>query len=143
VKFYWVTRGTVCGLKNILMGRTGYTAEDGFEIYIPADEATSARVWRQVLEAGKEFGVVPCGLGARNTLRLEGCLSLYGHEISDTINVWEAGLDRFCKMEKADFIGRAALEGAKAVGVKKTLVGLEMVDRGIARDGYRLRWELP
>ena len=138
VKFYWVTRGTVCGLKNILMGRTGYTAEDGFEIYIPADEATSARVWRQVLEAGKEFGVVPCGLGARNTLRLEGCLSLYGHEISDTINVWEAGLDRFCKMEKADFIGRAALEGAKAVGVKKTLVGLEMVDRGIARDGYRV-----
>ena len=138
VKFYWVTRGTVCGLKNILMGRTGYTAEDGFEIYIPADEATSARVWRQVLEAGKEFGVVPCGLGARNTLRLEGCLSLYGHEISDTINVWEAGLDRFCKMEKADFIGRAALEGAKAVGVKKTLVGLEMVDRGIARDGYKV-----
>ena len=138
VKVYWVTRGTVCGLKNILMGRTGYTAEDGFEIYIPADEATSARVWRQVLEAGKEFGVVPCGLGARNTLRLEGCLSLYGHEISDTINVWEAGLDRFCKMEKADFIGRAALEGAKAVGVKKTLVGLEMVDRGIARDGYKV-----
>jgi aminomethyltransferase len=138
VKFYWVTRGTVCGLKNILMGRTGYTAEDGFEIYIPADEATSARVWRQVLEAGKEFGAVPCGLGARNTLRLEGCLSLYGHEISDTINVWEAGLDRFCKMEKADFIGRAALEGAKAVGVKKTLVGLEMVDRGIARDGYKV-----
>ena len=138
VKFYWVTRGTVCGLKNILMGRTGYTAEDGFEIYIPADEATSARVWRQVLEAGKEFGVDPCGLGARNTLRLEGCLSLYGHEISDTINVWEAGLDRFCKMEKADFIGRAALEGAKAVGVKKTLVGLEMVDRGIARDGYKV-----
>jgi aminomethyltransferase len=77
-------------------------------------------------------------LGARNTLRLEGCLSLYGHEISDTINVWEAGLDRFCKMEKADFIGRAALEGAKAVGVKKTLVGLEMVDRGIARDGYKV-----
>lgn len=138
VKVYWVTRGTVCGLKNILMGRTGYTAEDGFEIYIPADEATSARVWRQVLEAGKEFGAVPCGLGARNTLRLEGCLSLYGHEISDTINVWEAGLDRFCKMEKADFIGRAALEGAKAVGVKKTLVGLEMVDRGIARDGYKV-----
>ena len=138
VKFYWVTRGTVCGLKNILMGRTGYTAEDGFEIYIPADEATSARVWRQVLEAGKEFGVVPCGLGARNTLRLEGCLSLYGHEISDTINVWEAGLDRFCKMEKPEFIGRPALEKAKAGDVKRTLVGLEMVDRGIARDGYKV-----
>ncbi len=138
VKFYWVTRGKVCGLKNILMGRTGYTAEDGFEIYIPSDEATSARVWYEILEAGKEFGIVPCGLGARNTLRLEGNLSLYGHEISDTINVWEAGLDRFCKMEKPDFIGRAALAKAKAEGLKKTLVGLEMVDRGIARDGYKV-----
>ena len=138
VKFYWVTRGTVCGLKNILMGRTGYTAEDGFEIYIPSDEATSARVWYAVLEAGKEFGAVPCGLGARNTLRLEGKLPLYGHEISDTINVWEAGLDRFIKMEKSDFIGRAALEKARAEGLKKTLVGLEMVDRGIARDGYKV-----
>ena len=138
VKFYWVTRGTVCGLKNILIARTGYTAEDGFEIYVPADEATSAMVWNKVLEAGKEFGVVPCGLGARNTLRLEGSLSLYGHEISDTINVWEAGLDRFCKMEKPDFIGRAALEQAKAAGLKRTLIGLEMIERGIARDGYKV-----
>jgi len=138
VKFYWLTRGTVCGLKNILMGRTGYTAEDGFEIYISADEATSARVWHEILAAGKEFGVVPCGLGSRNTLRLEGKLPLYGHEISDTINVWEAGLDRFCKMEKPDFIGRAALEKAKAEGVKRTLVCLEMIDRGIARDGYKV-----
>src|SRR5580693_5866533 len=138
VKFYWVTRGTVCGLKNILIARTGYTAEDGFEIYIPADEATSARVWNEILSAGKEFGIVPCGLGARNTLRLEGSLSLYGHEISDTINVWEAGLDRFCKMEKPEFIGRAALEKAKAEGVTRTLVGLEITERGIARDGYKV-----
>jgi len=138
VKFYWVTRGTVCGLKNTLIARTGYTAEDGFEIYVPADEATSAMVWNAVLEAGREFGAVPCGLGARNTLRLEGKLPLYGHEISDTINVWEAGLDRFCKMEKPEFIGRAALEKAKAVGVTRTLVGLEMVERGIARDGYKV-----
>ena len=138
VKFYWVTRGKLCGLSNILMGRTGYTAEDGFEIYIPADESTSARVWNEILAAGKEFGVLPCGLGARNTLRLEGKLPLYGHEISDTINVWEAGLDRFCKMEKPDFIGRAALEKAKAPGLKKTLVGLEMVERGIARDDYKM-----
>ena len=135
VKFYWVTRGTVCGLKNILIARTGYTAEDGFEIYVPADEATSARVWNEILSAGKEFGIVPCGLGARNTLRLEGKLPLYGHEISDTINVWEAGLDRFCKMEKPEFIGRAALEKAKAEGVTRTLVGLEMVG---AR--HRARW---
>ena len=138
VKFYWVTRGTICGIPNILIGRTGYTAEDGFEIYIPADEATSARVWNEILTAGKEFGVVACGLGSRNTLRLEGNLSLYGHEISDTINVWEAGLDRFCKMEKPDFIGRAALAQAKAEGGKRTLVGLEMVERGIARDGYKV-----
>jgi aminomethyltransferase len=138
VKFYWVTRGAVCGLKNILIARTGYTAEDGFEIYIPADEATSARVWNEILSAGKEYGLVPCGLGARNTLRLEGKLPLYSHEISDTINVWEAGLDRFCKMEKPEFVGRAALEKAKAEGVKRTLVGLEMVDRGIARDGYKV-----
>ncbi len=139
VKFYWVTRGTVCGLKNILIARTGYTAEDGFEIYVPADEATSARVWNAVLEAGKEFGAVACGLGSRNTLRLEGKLPLYGHEISDTINVWEAGLDRFCKMDKPEFVGREALEKAKATGLKRNLVGLEMVDRGIARDGYKVQ----
>ena len=138
VKFYWVTRGTVCGLKNILMGRTGYTAEDGFEIYTPSDEGTSAFVWNEILIAGKEFQVVPCGLGARNTLRLEGKLPLYGHEISDTINVWEAGLDRFCKMEKPEFIGRAALENSKAAGVHRVLVGLEMTERGIARDGYKV-----
>jgi aminomethyltransferase len=139
VKFYWVTHGTVCGLKNILIARTGYTAEDGFEIYIPADEATSSHVWNEVLEAGKEFGVVPCGLGSRNTLRLEGKLPLYGHEISDTINVWEAGLDRFIKMDKPEFVGKEALEKAKAAGLKRTLVGLEMVDRGIARDGYKVQ----
>jgi aminomethyltransferase len=139
VKFYWVTRGTLCGLPDILMGRTGYTAEDGFEIYIPSDEHTSAHIWNEILEAGKEFGVLPCGLGARNTLRLEGKLPLYGHEISDTINVWEAALDRFCKMDKPEFIGREALEKAKAAGVKRTLVGLEMTGRGIARDGYKVQ----
>ena len=138
VKFYWVTRGTVCGLKNILVARTGYTAEDGFEIYVPSDEATSARVWKEVLDAGKEFGAVSCGLGSRNTLRLEGKLPLYGHEISDTINVWEAGLDRFIKMEKPGFIGKSALEKAKTEGLKRTLIGLEMVERGIARDGYKV-----
>jgi len=135
VKFYWLTHGTVCGLKNIMIARTGYTAEDGFEIYIPSDEATGAMVWSKILEAGKEFGIVACGLGSRNTLRLEGKLPLYGHEISDSINVWEAGLDRFCKMEKPDFVGKQALEQARG-DVKRTLVGLEMIDRGIARDGY-------
>jgi len=138
-KFYWVTRGQLCGLPDILIGRTGYTAEDGFEIYIPSNEQTSARVWNQILTAGKEFGVVPCGLGARNTLRLEGRLPLYGHEISDTINVWEAGLDRFCKMEKPEFIGRDALGKSKVAGIKRALVGLEMTDRGIARDSYKVQ----
>jgi aminomethyltransferase len=141
VKFYWLTRGTVCGLKDILIARTGYTAEDGFEIYLPSDEETSARIWSEILKAGREFGAVPCGLGARNTLRLEGKLPLYGHEISDTINVWEAGLDRFCKMEKVEFIGQAALEQAGTQGITRTLVGLEMVERGIARDGYKVQDE--
>jgi aminomethyltransferase len=141
VKFYWVTRSMVCGLRNILIARTGYTGEDGFEIYIPADEATSARVWNEILKPGKDLGILPCGLGARNTLRLEAKLPLYEHEISDTINVWEAGLDRFCKMEKGDFIGRAALEKAGAEGVKRLLVGLEMIERGIARDGYKVQDE--
>jgi aminomethyltransferase len=138
IKFYWVTHGTVCGLPDILIARTGYTGEDGFEIYIPSHETTSTMVWNTVLEAGKELGAVACGLGARNTLRLESKLPLYGHEISETINVWEAGLDRFCKLEKADFVGRGALEEAKAEGLKRTLVGLEMMERGIARDGYKV-----
>ena len=138
IRNYWFTHGTVCGLKNTLIARTGYTGEDGFEIYVPADRETSERVWNEVIEAGREFGIVPCGLGARNTLRLEAKMALYGHEISDTINVWEAGLDRYCKMEKGDFVGRAALERAKTAGLKRTLVGLEIVGRGIARDEYRV-----
>jgi len=138
VKFYWFTRATVCGLPNILIARTGYTAEDGFEIYVPSDEATSVRVWNEVMAAGSEFGILPCGLGARNTLRLEGALSLYGHEISENINVWEARLERFVKMDKGDFIGRAALEKARTAGLKRILVGLESVERGIPRDGYKV-----
>ncbi len=136
IKNYWFTHGTVCGLKSTLIARTGYTGEDGFEIYVPSDVATSEMVWNQVIEAGREFGIVPCGLGCRNTLRLESKMALYGHEISDKINVWEAGLDRYCKMEKGDFVGRAALEKARAAGLKRTLVGIEMIDRGIARDEY-------
>jgi aminomethyltransferase len=136
IKNYWFTHGTVCGLKNTLIARTGYTGEDGFEIYVPSDVANSEMVWNRVMEAGGEFGIVPCGLGARNTLRLESKMALYGHEISDKINVLEAGLDRYCKMEKGDFVGRAALERAKTAGLKRTLVGIEMIERGIARDGY-------
>jgi aminomethyltransferase len=136
IKNYWFTHGTMCGLPNILIARTGYTGEDGFEIYVPSDAATSAMVWDAVMDAGREFGILPCGLGARNTLRLEAKMALYGHEISDEINVWEAGLERYAKLEKPEFIGREALLAAKAAGTTRTLVGLEMIERGIGRDGY-------
>ncbi|HTH53809.1 MAG TPA: glycine cleavage system aminomethyltransferase GcvT [Edaphobacter sp.] len=137
IKNYWFTWGQVCGLYNVLIARTGYTGEDGFEIYVPSDEATSARVWNEVLEAGKEFGILSCGLGARNTLRLEAAMALYGHEISDTINVFEAGLGRYAKLDKGDFVGRDALVKIQEEGgPKRKLVGLEMIERGIGRDGY-------
>ncbi len=138
IKNYWFTFGEVCGLPNTLIARTGYTGEDGFEIYIHSDVPTSERVWDEVLAAGKEFGILPCGLGARNTLRLESKMALYGHEISDTINVWEAGLDRYCKLDKGGFIGRDALLAAREHGLTRTLAGLEMVERGIARDDYKI-----
>ena len=137
IKGYWFKWGTVCGLANTLIARTGYTGEDGFEIYVPSDVATSERVWNEVLEAGKEFGILPCGLGARNTLRLESAMSLYDHEISETINVFEAHLDRFLKLEKGPFIGSEALKTIQAAGgPQRKLVGLEVIGRGIARDGY-------
>jgi aminomethyltransferase len=138
IKNYWFKYGTVCGIPNTMVARTGYTGEGGFEIYVPSDEPTSERVWNEVMEAGKDFGIIPCGLGARNTLRLESKMALYGHEISDTINVWEADLGRYAKLEKGDFIGRAALEDSKAAGLKRILVGLEMIERGIGRDGYKI-----
>jgi aminomethyltransferase len=137
IKNYWFTHGMVCGLANTLIVRTGYTGEDGFEIYVPSDVATSERVWNEVFAAGKEFGILACGLGARNTLRLESKMALYEHEISDKIHVWEAGLDRYCHLDKGEFIGRGSLVRLKAEGLKRALVGLEMVERGIARDGYR------
>jgi aminomethyltransferase len=136
LKNYWFTWGTVCGLPNVLIARTGYTGEDGFEIYLPSDEPTSTRVWQEVSEAGKEFGLLACGLGARNTLRLEAAMALYGHEISAEINLLEAGLERFSKLGKGDFLGSQALLQGGAP--KRKLVGLEMVDRGIARDGYKV-----
>jgi aminomethyltransferase len=142
IKNYWFTWGQVCGLDNVLIARTGYTGEDGFEIYIPADEPTSARVWGEVLAAGEEFGIMPCGLGARNTLRLESAMALYGHEISDKLNVFEANLGRYCRLGREpegapDFVGRdALLEVQKNSGPAKRLVGLEMIERGIGRDGY-------
>ncbi len=137
IRNYWFTWGKVAGQYNVLIARTGYTGEDGFEIYVPSDEATSASVWQQVFAAGEEFGIQPCGLGARNTLRLESSMALYGHEISDQINVFEAGLNRYCKMDKPEFMGKAGLLAAG--DPQRKLVGLEMVERGIARDGYLVR----
>ena len=137
IKNYWFTWGQVAGVNNVLIARTGYTGEDGFEVYIPSDEATSIKMWNALMDAGAEFGIRPCGLGARNTLRLEAGMSLYGHEISDEINVLEAGLDRFLKMDKGDFIGRDALADVQTQGgPKRKVIGLEMIERGIGRDGY-------
>ena len=138
IKNYWFTWGQVAGVHNTLIARTGYSGEDGFEIYIPSNIATTESVWNAILEAGAEFGILPCGLGARNTLRLEAGMPLYEHEITDQINVFESGLDRWLKLDKeSDFLGRAALLAIKeSGGPAKKLVGLEMVERGIARDGY-------
>ena len=108
IKNYWFTFGQVAGIHNVLIARTGYSGEDGFEVYIPSDEATTVKMWDALMDAGAEFGIRPCGLGARNTLRLEAGMSLYGHEISEEINALEAGLDRFLKLDKDEFIGRDA-----------------------------------
>jgi len=138
-RFSW---GTAAGIANVLIARTGYSGEDGFELYFPSDEATTVKMWDALLDAGAEFGIRPCGLGARNTLRLEAGMSLYGHEISEEINVFEAGLARWLKLDKGDsgkgdFIGREALLAVQAAGgPKRKIIGLEMAERGIARDGY-------
>ena len=137
IKNYWFTWGTVCGVANVLIARTGYTGEDGFEIYVPADEAISQRIWSEVRESGRDVDLLPCGLGARNTLRLEAAMPLYGHEIDEQTNVFEAGLERFCKLDKPEFVGQQAMIAAReAGGPRRKLVGLEMTGRGIGRDGY-------
>jgi len=117
-----------------LVSRSGYTGEDGFEIYLSPDDAPST--WKKILEAGADEGVVPCGLGARDTLRLEVRLPLYGHELSASISPLEAGLGFAVKLDKGDFIGRDALLKQKEEGVPRKLVGLEMIGRGIARAHY-------
>ncbi len=143
IRNYWFTWGTVAGIPNTLIARTGYSGEDGFEVYIPSDEPTTVKMWDALMDAGKDFGIRPCGLGARNTLRLEAGMSLYGHEISEEINVFEAGLDRWLKLDKGafgndcSFIGRDALLAVQqSGGPTRKIVGLEMLDRGIARDTY-------
>ncbi|HVE58565.1 MAG TPA: glycine cleavage system aminomethyltransferase GcvT [Pyrinomonadaceae bacterium] len=131
IKYYHFTVGTFDGVDAII-SRTGYTGEDGFEIYADKDEAV--RLWNDLLEAGAEYGILPAGLAARNTLRLESAMSLYGHELSDDISPLEAGLGWICKLGKGEFTGREHLAELKEKGLKKKLIGFEMVDKGIARD---------
>ncbi len=131
--YYRWTRGRVMGVE-CLISRTGYTGEDGFELYFAAGEAPA--MWRRLLAAGREAGLVPAGLGARDTLRLEAALPLYGHELSAAINPLEAGLGRFVSLAKGKFNGRAALMAQKEAGTKRQLVGLTMVDRDVPRPQY-------
>ena len=135
IKYYWFANGEVCGVPARI-AHTGYTGEDGFEIYIAPDEA--ARLWRELLDAGAEFGVKPAGLGARNTLRLEAKMALYGHELTASINPLEADLAWIVKFDKGDFVGRAALEKSLAQGLTRKLVGFEMTERGIGRVGFEV-----
>jgi aminomethyltransferase len=134
IKYYHFTEGLVDGVKSIV-SRTGYTGEDGFEVYAAADKAD--QLWNQMLDAGdfgSDTGVLPCGLAARNTLRLEAGMALYGHEIDETTTLLEANLSWICKLNKGDFIGREALAKQKEEGIKRRLVGFEVTERGIARD---------
>lgn len=121
---------------ELILARTGYTGEDGFEIFLPWDAGPV--LWEGLMEAGGEFGIKPCGLGARDTLRVEMGYSLYGHEISDDINPFEAGLGRYVKTDAGDFIGRDALCGVLADGPGHRIYGFEMIDRGIPREDYRV-----
>ena len=135
IKYYWFVDDEVSGTPARI-ARTGYTGEDGFEIFIDPSEA--ARIWREILTAGREHGIKPCGLGARNTLRLEAKMALYGHEIHASITPWEADLAWIVKTDKGDFIGRDALLKQRERGIQRTLAGFEMRGRGIARDGYEV-----
>jgi len=132
IKYYRFTFGDVNGV-HCMIARTGYTGEDGFEIYFSPEH--SEKMWFDLLEAGRSEGLLPCGLGARNTLRLEAAMCLYGHEIDDTTTVWEANLGWICKPEKGDFLGSDVLAAQKERGVDRILVGFEVQDRLIARDG--------
>jgi aminomethyltransferase len=135
IKYYHFREGEV-DREAAIVSRTGYTGEDGFEVYAAADKAE--QIWNKILAAGNfgaDDGVLPCGLAARNTLRLEAGMCLYGHEIDETTTLLEANLGWICKLNKGDFIGRERLATQKEQGIKRKLVGFEVTDRGIARDG--------
>jgi aminomethyltransferase len=135
IKYYWFTDGTFAGVPARI-ARTGYTGEDGFEVYVAPEYAVAT--WNAIMDAGKPFGIKPCGLGARNTLRLESKMALYGHEIDASINPYEADLARIVKLDKGNFVGRDALVDRLEQGITRKLVGFEMRGRGIGRDGYEV-----
>ena len=135
IHYYWFTDGAVAGAPARI-ARTGYTGEDGFEIYIAPGE--SPRIWKEILAAGADFGILPCGLGARNTLRLEAGMALYGHEIHASLTPLEANLGWIVKFDKGDFLGRSSLLRQKETGIRRRLIGFEMRGRGIGRDGYEV-----
>ena len=137
IRFYRFRQNVLIGGVPALVSRTGYTGEDGFEIYLPASE--TSRVWDLILNEGQADGLIPAGLGARDTLRFEAALSLYGQELALDITPLEAGLGRFVKLEKGAFIGRDALASQQEAGLTRRLVGLEMIERGVARCHYEIQ----
>jgi aminomethyltransferase len=133
LKYYHFISGIVAGI-DLLISRTGYTGEDGFELYCPADSTEA--LWQALLEAGTPYRLTPCGLGARDTLRLEKGYALYGHEISEEILPLEARLGWITKLDKGDFVGRAALLKARQLGIPRQLIGLKLTVPGVPRQGY-------
>ena len=133
IKYYWFTTGEVAATR-VTISRTGYTGEDGFEIFV--QPAMAERVWDAVLRAGQPAGIVPAGLGARDTLRLEAGMRLHGNDIDETTTAVEADLNWIVGWKKDDFVGAAALREQKASGATRKIVGFEMLERGIARHGY-------
>ena len=133
MKYYWFAHGEVASIRATI-SRTGYTGEDGFEIFVPPQSAD--RVWQAIVAAGRSVELIPAGLGARDTLRLEASMRLYGNDIDDTTTVLEADLGWIVGWKKDDFIGADAVRRQKASGLQRKIVGFEMIDRGIARHGY-------
>lgn len=139
IKFYWFEEGSVdCAGEQVpaIISRTGYTGEPGFEIY--CEWANGSKIWNALMKAGEPMGIIPCGLGARDTLRFEACLVLYGHEISDKITPIEAKLDWAINLLGADFVGKKAIVDQKEKGLSRISVGLELLEPGIARQDYEV-----
>lgn len=138
--YYHCIHGTVAGT-DLLISRTGYTGELGFELYFPAEKSSAETLWNSLLEAGKDAGLSPAGLGARDTLRLEMGFCLYGNDIDQTTNPLEAGLGWITKLDKGGFLGREALSAIKAGGVDRNLVGLQLEGKNVPRKGYPITVE--